>query len=227
VLVRAPVREFESVADIDVALWFSLSSEEEDMGALKTGVAATVSLFAIWAPANAEHQQVSDAEYTVQALSAAPEAVAKGAAVVRVEHDGTLRTLREGNNGFTCMIMATDKMCNDQNSMEFIDAVMHHTPPPNKVGISFMLAGDDGASNTDPYATGKTADNHWVVTGPHIMVFGPPSRELGYSEAADPDPTRPYMMWANTPYEHAMVPIGPPGATIAGSKTGMTTGTGK
>ncbi len=125
------------------------------------------------------------------------------------------------------MIMATDKMCNDQNSMEFIDAVMHHTPPPNKVGISFMLAGDDGASNTDPYATGKTADNHWVVTGPHIMVFGPPSRELGYPEAADPDPTRPYMMWTNTPYEHAMVPIGPPGATIAGSKTGMTTGTGK
>src|ERR1700733_11801481 len=90
----------QSVADIDVALWFSLSSEEEYMSALKTGVAATVSLFAIWAPANAEHQQVSDAEYTTQALSAAPEAVAKGAAVVRVEHDGTLRTLREGNNGF-------------------------------------------------------------------------------------------------------------------------------
>jgi hypothetical protein len=35
---------------------------------------------------------------------------------------------------------------------------------------------------------------------------------------------RPYMMWANMPYEHAMIPIGPPGATIAGSKTGMTTG---
>jgi len=197
------------------------------MSAFKIGVAATVSLFAIWAPANAEHQQMSDAEYTTLALSAAPEGVAKGAAVARVEHDGTLRTLREGNNGFTCMIMGTDKMCNDQNSMEFINAVMHHTPPPNKVGISFMLAGDDGASNTDPYATDKTADNHWIVTGPHIMVFGPPSRELGYTEAADPDPTRPYMMWANTPYEHAMVPIGPPGTTIAGSKTGMTTGTGK
>ena len=42
VLVRVPVREFESVADIEVALWFSLSSEEEYMGALKTGVAATV-----------------------------------------------------------------------------------------------------------------------------------------------------------------------------------------
>ena len=90
------------------------------------------------------------------------------------------------------MIMATEKMCNDQNSMKFINVVMHHTPPPDKVGISFMLAGDDGASITDPYATDNTADNHWIVTGSHIMVFGPPGRELGYIVAADTDPTRPY-----------------------------------
>jgi hypothetical protein len=195
--------------------------EEEDMRALKAGVVATVSLLAICAPANAEQQQVSDAEYITQALSAAPEAVAKGAAVVRPESDGSMRTLREGNNGFTCMLMGTDKMCNDPNSMEFIHAVMHHLPPPNKVGISFMLAGDDGASNIDPYATEKTADNHWIVTGPHIMIFGPPSKALGYTEAADPDPTRPYMMWANTPYEHAMIPIGQPGKKLAESRTGM------
>jgi hypothetical protein len=43
------------------------------------------------------------------------------------------------------MIMGTDKMCNDPNSMEFIDAAMKHTPPPDKVGISYMLAGDHGA----------------------------------------------------------------------------------
>ena len=48
---------------------------------------------------------------------------------------------------------------------------------------------------------------HWVVTGPHIMLFGPPSKKLGYPETPDPDPTKPYMMWANTPYEHAMVPV--------------------
>ena len=72
------------------------------------------------------------------------------------------------------MIMGTDnRMCNDRNSMEFIHAVMKHVPPPDKVGISYMLTGDDGASNTDPYATRKTADNHWVVTGPHIMLFSP------------------------------------------------------
>ena len=131
-------------------------------------------LFAFAAIVDAQQKQLSDSEYIAQALTAAPEAVAKGAGVARMEKDGSMRTLRAGNNGFTCMIMGTDKMCNDPNSMEFIHAMMKHLAPPDKVGISYMLAGDKGASNTDPFATGKTADNHWVVTGPHIMVFGPP-----------------------------------------------------
>jgi hypothetical protein len=146
---------------------------------LRTIFAVAVSLLAIAASAKAPQRELSDAEYTAQALSAAPKAVANGAAVVRVEKDGSMRTLRAGKNGFTCMIVGTDKMCNDRNSMGFIDALMKHEPPPDKVGVSYMLAGDEGASNTDPYATGKTADNHWIVTGPHIMVFGPPSKALG------------------------------------------------
>ena len=158
---------------------------------------------------NAQQKQLSGSEYIAQALTAAPEGVAEGAGVARMEKDGSMRTLRAGNNGFTCMVMDTDKMCNDANSMEFIHAMMKHLPPPNKVGISYMLAGDKGASNTDPYATGKAADNHWIVTGPHIMIFGPPSKSLGYTEAKDPDPNRPYMMWAGTPYEHAMIPVAP------------------
>lgn len=158
--------------------------------------------------AKPQKKEMSDAEYTKKALSAAPKAVADGAKVVRVMDDGSMKTIRDGGNGFTCMVMGTDKMCNDANSMEFIHALMRKEPPPDKVGISYMLAGDEGASNTDPYATGKTADNHWVVTGPHIMVFGPPSKTLGYTEAKDTDPTKPYMMWAGTPYEHAMIPVG-------------------
>jgi hypothetical protein len=156
----------------------------------------------------AKKGEISDAQYTAQALSAAPAAIAKQAGVMRPNPDGSMKTLRESKNGFTCMVVGTDRMCNDANSMEFIDAMLKHQPPPDKVGISYMLAGDEGASNTDPYATGKTADNHWVVTGPHIMVFGPPSKTLGYTEAKDPDPTKPYMMWAGTPYEHAMIPVG-------------------
>jgi hypothetical protein len=29
---------------------------------------------------------------------------------------------------------------------------MNHKEPPNKVGLMYMLRGDGGASNTDPYA---------------------------------------------------------------------------
>ena len=178
------------------------------MRALKTTLAVTGSLVALAVLAKPQKKEITDAEYTKEAISAAPKAVAEGAAVVRPEKDGSMRTVRKGNNGFTCVIMGGDKMCNDANSMEFIHALMKHEPPPDKVGISYMLAGDDGASNTDPYATAKTADNHWLHTGPHIMIFGPPSKALGYTEAKDPDPKQPYMMWAGTPYEHAMVPVG-------------------
>jgi hypothetical protein len=152
--------------------------------------------------------EMSDAEYIKQAVSAAPQAVGEGAAVVRIEKDGTMSTLRAGNNGFTCMVMGGEKMCNDANAMEFFHAVMSHTPPPDKLGFSYMLSGDDaGGSNTDPSATAKTADNHWIVTGPHIMILGPASKTLGLTRDKDPDPKKPYMMWAGTPYEHAMIPV--------------------
>ena len=169
--------------------------------------AAAFSSIAIASSALAQ-PSLSDADYMAQALSAAPPAVQQGARVVRPGADGSMRELRAGSNGFTCLIMGTDKMCADANSMEFLDAMMSHKPPPDKVGITYMLAGDIGASNTDPYATGRTPDNHWIVTGPHIMVFGPPSKMLGYTRAPDPpDSKHPYMMWANTPYEHAMIPV--------------------
>ncbi len=166
-----------------------------------------VSLLIVAATADAQQAKMSDAKYVAAATSAAPKAVAAGAAVVRMGADGSMTTLRPGNNGFTCMIIGSDKMCADANSMDFMHAMMMKTPPPDKIGLAYMLAGDDGASNTDPWADAKTADNHWVVTGPHIMLFGPGVKGLGFSEAKDPDPTRPYMMWAGTPYEHAMIPV--------------------
>jgi len=163
--------------------------------------------------------EMSDAAYTAQALSAAPKSIAKDAGVVRMGKDGDMKTLRESKNGFTCMMIGTDRTCNDANSMAFFGAMMKGEAPTDKVGISYMLAGDQGASNTDPKAGKKTADNHWIVTGPHIMVTGTAAKSLGYTQDKDPDPTRPYMMWAGTQYEHAMVPVG--GATKAMAKTAM------
>jgi hypothetical protein len=35
-----------------------------------------------------------------------------------------------------------------------------------------MLSGDNGASNTDPFATKETAENNWIKTGSHVMIVG-------------------------------------------------------
>lgn len=151
----------------------------------------------------------SDAAYIAKALSAAPAGVKQGAGVVRFDKDMKMQTLRESKNGFNCMIAMNDIMCADANSMEFMSAVMSKKDPPSdKLGMTYMLGGDRGASNTDPYAEKKTADNHWVVTGPHIMILGPAAKTMGLPDSADPDPSKPYIMWPGTPYAHAMIPVG-------------------
>src|SRR5262249_7274459 len=133
------------------------------------------------------------------------------------DKDAKMQTLRDSKNGFTCMLVLGNPMCADANSMAFFEAYSKHESPPDKLGLTYMLRGDDGASNTDPYATAKGADNHWVVTGPHIMVVGPGAKSLGLSGTADADPTKPYMMWAGTPYEHAMIPVG---GSVGAAKAG-------
>jgi len=166
------------------------------------------------ATARSQQKMLSDAQYIRNAFSAAPRAIAMHATVVRMDKDGKMRTLRKGTNGFTCTVMPGDnRMCNDENAMQFFMASVNHTKPTDKPGISYMLAGDHGASNTDPWAAKKTATNHWIVTGPHLMLTGAAAKMLGYTRDADPDPNAPYMMWVGTPYEHAMVPVGPPSAS--------------
>ncbi len=150
----------------------------------------------------------SDAAYSAKALSAAPAGIRKDAGVVKFDKDGKMQTVRESKNGFNCMVMMGNTMCADANSMAFFDAMMNKKDPPDKLGLTYMLGGDKGASNTDPNAEKKTADNHWITTGPHIMIIGPAAKSLGLTDAADPDPSQPYLMWANTPYAHAMIPVG-------------------
>jgi len=159
------------------------------------------------AKAPAKKTSSSDAAYIAKALTAAPSGVAKGAGVARIDKDGNMQTVRESKNGFTCMVMLGDIMCADANSLAFFDAAMKKKTPPDKLGLTYMLRGDQGASNTDPSASKKTADNHWVVTGPHLMLVGAGVKDLGLPGSADADPTKPYLMWPNTPYVHAMIPV--------------------
>jgi hypothetical protein len=44
------------------------------------------------------------------------------------------------------------------------------TPNVSGVGVAYMLRGDKGVSNTDPFATGPTATNQWIVSPPHLMI---------------------------------------------------------
>jgi hypothetical protein len=52
---------------------------------------------------NSTGHKMSDEELIKLSLSAAPEAVARDATVVAMDHDGKMRTLREGTGQWTCM----------------------------------------------------------------------------------------------------------------------------
>jgi len=155
----------------------------------------------------------NDATMIASAMKAAPASIAKGATIVAMEA-GAMRTLRKGTNGWTCMpdnptTPGPDPMCMDANAMAWAGAWMgHQAPPAGKVGLMYMLSGGTDASNTDPYATKPAANNHWIKTGPHIMIVGADAAFYDtYPKNADPDTSVPYVMWAGTPYQHLMAPV--------------------
>ena len=155
----------------------------------------------------------ADQKIVQSATAAAPTAVGKDATVVAMEANGKMRTVRPGTNGFTCMAdnpdtPGPDPMCADKAAMNWLGAYMAQKPPPQKVGFMYMLAGGTDASNTDPYATKPTADNHWVKTGPHVMIVGAGAEFLAmYPSSPDPNTSGPYVMWGGTPYAHLMIPV--------------------
>ncbi len=161
------------------------------------------------APAYAQQTgAISNSDYIAKIMTGAPAAVVKGATIIEMQSGGPMRTIQTGSNGFTCMMLdSATPMCADQNAMAWAHAYMTHAAPPNSVGFIYMLAGDGGTSNTDPYAKGPTSGNHYVKTGPHVMIVGPAASSMGYPATADADPTKPYVMWPGTPYAHLMIPV--------------------
>jgi hypothetical protein len=147
------------------------------------------------------------------AESAAPASIAHAASIMTIDANGKMTEVRKGTNGWTCMPDAPatpgpDPMCMDANAAKWATAWIGHKPPPEgTVGVMYMLEGGTDASNTDPYATKPTADNDWVKTGPHIMIVGSKEALVGHPSGAKPDTSVPYVMWADTPYAHLMVPV--------------------
>ncbi len=157
---------------------------------------------------------VSDETLIASAVSAAPSNVGRDASIVVMEENGTMRTLRNGTNGFTCMpdnpaTPGPDPMCMDENALAWAMAwVEHKSPTFGKAGFMYMLAGGTDASNSDPYADKPGPGNHWIETGPHVMVVGADAGFYDqYPKSADPDTSQPYVMWAGTPYQHLMAPV--------------------
>jgi hypothetical protein len=156
----------------------------------------------------------SDEELIASAISAAPEAVAQDAAVVAVDAQGQMRSLREGSNNFTCVPddpanPENDPVCVDENGLEWLKALIaKKEPPAGKVGFGYMLQGGSTASNLDPYATEPPAGKQWHQEPPHVMIFNMGALPQDYPQPGeDPDMSQPWVMWAGTPYEHLMIPV--------------------
>jgi hypothetical protein len=188
------------------------------------GIAALLTaagaILALAGAANAMNMQTDDE--LMEALStAAPKPVLENATILNMGEDGKMRVVRPGSNGWTCMDPGGAPMCADKAAMEWAAAWQSHGPAPQKLGFMYMLNGDTGASNTDPYAKGETADNNWVRTGAHVMIVGAEAQSMMqlYPREAKADPAKPYVMWPGSPYEHLMLPVAVEGggAPVAGT----------
>ena len=161
----------------------------------------------VMVPVNIPTREGVDSK-VADALSAANTAMAANVKVV--DWDGTV--LKEGDGTYACLptpsaLEGVAPMCMDHHWMAWGDAWMNRKPfTAGGLGISYMLAGDGGASNVDPYATAETPDNQWVVEGAHLMIIVPDAALLE-GIPTDPKNGGPYVMWKGTPYAHVMVPV--------------------
>jgi hypothetical protein len=151
----------------------------------------------------------SKEEKIARAMQAAPPSISANATIVDV--DGTV--LRQGSNGWRCLPASgpgsTHPSCNDAVWMSAMEAIGKKADfKTDRIGISYMLAGDDNVNNADPFDSKPDPGEVWVQEGPHLMIIVPDPKMLeGISD--DPNNGGPYVMWKGTPYVHIMVPVGP------------------
>ena len=151
----------------------------------------------------------TEPEYMAKVKTAAPASIVNNATITMPQADGSSKTLQTGTNGFTCFIDPSGTpQCGDQNAMEWGKALAAGQTPPDKIGFIYMLAGDTGTSNHD--ASQRDTHQHWVQTGPHVMIVGGAApKMLGpYPRDLDvKDPTQPFVMFPGKPNEHLMIPV--------------------
>jgi hypothetical protein len=149
------------------------------------------------------------------AMSAGPLGITADATIIDMafDADGKFVVLRPGANGWFCATddpatPLNDPACYDQVWLDWVYAwAAGEAPNVTKPGFAYMYQGGDDASNTDPAATEPAPGEARSHSGPHVMIVLPASVDLsGLSTVhgtADP-----WVMWAGTPYEHIMMPVG-------------------
>lgn len=181
---------------------------QEDTAAVDTAAPAAST------PMSRAAQPGSDEDKIANAMSAAPDSIAQGATIRDwpASEGGEFRQLRAGTNDWICYpttpgpeaSVGEDPMCVDPVFERWLEAMLaQRDPAVDRIGFSYMLQGDRGASNSDPAATDTTAHD-WVRVGPHMMVVAP--RTLLARFPTTPGPS-PWVMWQGTPYAHVMIPV--------------------
>ena len=82
-------------------------------------------------------QPVDHSDPVASAMAAAPASIAQNAAIVTMNAEGKMTTVRAGTNGFTCMpdnpaTPGPDPMCMDKNAMAWTAAWVGKTTPPTE-----------------------------------------------------------------------------------------------
>ena len=169
----------------------------------RTSAAAFAALLLLTSTAMGQDKAIKSA------MSAGPSSISADATIL----DWEMNVLREGTNEWTCLpdrpdTEGADPWCITGPWLNFLDAYVNQTEPTyDEMGIAYMLAGDSPVSNSDPYATGPTGPEDWVTgLGAHLMVIVP-DKSLLEGMTTDHLNGGPWVMWANTPYAHIMIPI--------------------
>ncbi|HXE57650.1 MAG TPA: hypothetical protein VNK43_06580 [Gemmatimonadales bacterium] len=180
---------------------------------------------------------LSEAEEIALAESAAPESIARAAAVYVLERGGYVLK-RPGTNGFTCLVgrshpMSIEPICFDAAGTEsvvprMLDAAALRASgadsatvaasiaegyrtgryrAPGRTGVAYMLS--PHTRFHDP-ATGRTEPG-----SPHVMVYAPylRNRDIGSpGEHALPDRSMAFVIEEGTPQAYIILPVGTPAA---------------
>jgi hypothetical protein len=104
-------------------------------------------------------RKLTKAQKIALAVSAGPLQITKNATISDMlgmpgeQHE----KLREGTNGWVCYASIPQPMCLDKQWQEWAEAWMTKREPKiDGPGVAYMLRGDNGASNTDPWAKAPT-----------------------------------------------------------------------